>query len=657
MLLFSSMKDIDHHQKEKKASREKEKEKQNEEHAEAIRTMGESLDSQNINEMADLVTLDFENKMKGLKHKHCPCCQRVGLFVNLVKPRDSDTEVCTKCASTKAWQNNTVEGLPFWIDSEGEKQYDIPEELTCLREGEKLLIQQVSCYVPVLHLKHGQLGSQGHVCSFPLDLSEVCDKLPRFPNDVKVLKVVKTFQLDGGEIGTKAFHIRKDIVLNALRWLKKFNILYRDIEIIETNLDWIENGDEQELPCEIHQTNGNTTEEKDLGPSPIQVEHNNDLNDPVDHCFGVIPVVNNSKPKAKDKEVTECLEKAATQANMDFPYVSTDPVDEFDESQKIFCLAFPWLFPGGVGDFNDYRETSISLDDWIDNLLYYYDGRFASDKIWGFYVLNYQARRKNQTSGGFFVDGFYKDGPQNLEDLQEAISNGDNSWIDRITYYSQRVKGSAGYWRAKKAELYSWINYHVEQKNGAPNFFITLSCAEYHWPDIARLIADRFECVGLESPDLDNAYTKIINEYTLIVQEYFQARVETWLETVGKKVFGIKHYWVRYEFAPSRGQIHAHMLVITDHQGVFNKVFEMKNDKESQAAFLQQWVEKSFNMTTGVGFDLPNEIEKKDMNLESHPSKAYYGEQEDKKEDARQCLLCMQQHVCSAYCMRKRKYL
>ena len=226
-----------------------------------------------------------------------------------------------------------------------------------------------------------------------------------------------------------------------------------------------------------------------------------------------------------------------------------------------------------------------------------------------------------------------------------------------ITYYSQRAKGSAGYWRAKRAELYSWINYHVEQKHGAPNIFITLSCAEYHWPDIKRLMADRFECVDLESPDLEEAYTKIINEYTIIIQEYFQARVETWLATVGKKVFGIQHHWVRYEFAPSRGQIHAHMLVITNHQGIFNTVYEMKNDKDSQALFLQQWVEKSFNMTCGVGFDLPKVVNKNDINLDNHPSKTYYSEHKDTKEDGKQCLLCMQQHVCSAYCMRKCKYL
>jgi hypothetical protein len=55
------------------------------------------------------------------------------------------------------------------------------------------------------------------------------------------------------------------------------------------------------------------------------------------------------------------------------------------------------------------------------------DGRFAKDKMFGFYVLNYATRKKNQTSGGHFVDGFFKEGPKNLEDLEAKMHGGDTS--------------------------------------------------------------------------------------------------------------------------------------------------------------------------------------------------------------------------------------
>ena len=133
--------------------------------------------------------------------------------------------------------------------------------------------------------------------------------------------------------------------------------------------------------------------------------------------------------------------------------------------------------------------------------------------------------------------------------------------------------------------MYSWINHHIEAGHGAPNFFITLSCAEYLWPDIKRLIKDRFTIAGLDVPDLETSFVQIINDYTLIVQEYIQERVKIWLSTIGAKVFHIKHYWLRYEFAPSRGQIHAHMFAICDNPKVMKPYYTNISDKKSKKSF------------------------------------------------------------------------
>jgi hypothetical protein len=155
------------------------------------------------------------------------------------------------------------------------------------------------------------------------------------------------------------------------------------------------------------------------------------------------------------------------------------------------CRAFPWLFPGGIGDYSAYRERKITPDEWAERMLMLDDGRFAKDKMWCFFALNFATRRRNQGQGRYFATGFYKDAPKTLEELKENIKEGDTTFVDKITYYARRVKGSSAYWRAKKAELYSWINHHVAQGNGLPTFFITLSCAEYFWPDVIRLLNER----------------------------------------------------------------------------------------------------------------------------------------------------------------------
>jgi hypothetical protein len=310
------------------------------------------------------------------------------------------------------------------------------------------------------------------------------------------------------------------------------------------------------------------------------------------------------------------------------------------------------LFPGGYGDFGQFREKKLNVSDWTRNMLYYRDGRFAKDRIWCFFALDFATRKKNQMQGGFFVDGFFKEGPKNLDQLKAEIENGNTAWIDHLCYYSSQVAGSPGYWRAKRAEVYTWINHHIEAEHGPPNFFITLSCAEYLWQDIRRLISDRFTAAGLDAPDLETSFVQLVNDYTLIVQEYFQEQVKIWLSTIGAKVFHIKYYWLRYEFAPSRGQIHAHILAIHDNPVVMEPYYTNLGNKKKQEEFLYKWMTEELGMKASFPENSP--ISDKD----THPSKLSYKEvSKTSDKDFLCCLQKLQYHKCSAFCMRKQHVL
>ena len=192
-----------------------------------------------------------------------------------IKPSQRNKDICTVCQASHTRKEKTEQDLPIWYDKESNVQYYLPPQLRCLREGEKLLIQQVAAYVPLLHLKDGQIGSRGHVCSFVQDLSSICTVLPRLPDDVQFVKVVKKYLQEGGETASKTFTIRKQVVLHALNWLKEYNVEYKNIEIKESNLDWIENSDSQELPATLIQIANahaakNFQTSEDLGPSEVQ---------------------------------------------------------------------------------------------------------------------------------------------------------------------------------------------------------------------------------------------------------------------------------------------------------------------------------------------------------------------------------------------------
>jgi hypothetical protein len=294
-------------------------------------------------------------------------------------------------------------------------------------------------------------------------------------------------------------------------------------------------------------------------------------------------------------------------------------------------------------------------------LLRYQDGRFATDKLFGFYATNFIIRERNNRSGRWFVNKHHDNCPHTLEELKKQIEEGDTNFVRHLTFYSEKVKGSTGYWFKKRNELQTWIYHHVQQGNGAPMFFITLSCAEYLWPDIIDLIRERMELAGQDSSGCkvgSPTLAKILNEYSIVVQEYFQKRVVEWLDSVGKKILRIKHYWVRYEFAPGRGQIHAHLMAISSDNSIYTLChIDMQqrgsNGEEARANRLCDWASKTFGLTATVSDDFDN----KEVNQENTPVRIRFLDvpKLERQQDAELLMKHVQMHRCSKFCMRDAK--
>jgi hypothetical protein len=148
-----------------------------------------------------------------------------------------------------------------------------------------------------------------------------------------------------------------------------------------------------------------------------------------------------------------------------------------------------------------------------------------------------------------------------------------------------------------------------------------------------------------------------MNRYSIVVQEYFQQRVVKWLETVGKSIFRIKHYWIRYEFAPGRGQIHAHLLAIPDDHSIYEYChldLQQANGSEKRAQRMSEWAKEYLGLTATVSNDF-NELEATDPS----PVSVRFTEIEDlpemRDEDFQKLLKAVQIHECSGFCMRTKK--
>ena len=176
----------------------------------------------------------FEQDMLNCKFKYCKVCHQRRLIMV------TKTNVCSRCSTQKNVQLFTHQNkaLPTWTER-NRVYYNLPKELKNLTIAEKMLIQRVSPLIPVIHLKNGILGSRGHIVSFFQDLSTICNIFPRLPSEVSIVRVIRKSTTKAGDDVSKSFTVNRMRVLNALRWLKLHNPLYKDIEIDETRLNWL----------------------------------------------------------------------------------------------------------------------------------------------------------------------------------------------------------------------------------------------------------------------------------------------------------------------------------------------------------------------------------------------------------------------------------
>ena len=212
-------------------------------------------------------------------------------------------------------------------------------------------------------------------------------------------------------------------------------------------------------------------------------------------------------------------------------------------------------------------------------------------------------RRQNCSSGQWFISDFLYGQTPTIDELKQKIKDGDKQFISKMMYFTNKVRGSDSYWRTKRSEVYTWINHHIQEGNGAPSVFMTLSCAEYFWPDIERILKQKARDCENRTIDLDNEaeWHSLIRKYSMDIQEYFQMRTKDFLEKVAKEQFGITHYWCRFEFAKSRGQIHAHLLAITGPKSpigdINQKLHGLRSNPKRQAEVMDDWAFKHYGLT------------------------------------------------------------
>ena len=91
------------------------------------------------------------------------------------------------------------------------------------------------------------------------------------------------------------------------------------------------------------------------------------------------------------------------------------------------------------------------------------------------------------------------------------------------------------------------------------------------------------------------------------------------------------------------------MLAIHDNPNIMEPYYMNGANKQKQEECLHQWMKKELGITAWF----PEYLFNSDIEKESHPSKIFYKDiSMDKHEDFLLCLIKLQYHKCSAFCMR-----
>jgi len=213
------------------------------------------FDSSTMNRRKVLASIyGHEVRMFQKRHRKCYKCQGVSVIKDYTSLRyEKDVYQCLNCRNysiTSFWKSNSDMMLPVWYDDDNNVHFDVPSELKNLRLGEQLLIQRLSCFVPIVHIKNGIMGIHGNCVCFRQETAEICNILPRLR--VNAIKIIRSYNnKENSSIHNfDIFVIRRNIVMQALKWLKKYHKWYRDdpdLKIEESNLDWMGNSNEAQL--------------------------------------------------------------------------------------------------------------------------------------------------------------------------------------------------------------------------------------------------------------------------------------------------------------------------------------------------------------------------------------------------------------------------
>ena len=119
----------------------------------------------------------FEVQQMSYTFKHCLIWHERRIQIN-----SSDNNFCSRCSTDK--KNIKMFSIENKMDPK-----PVPTELQNLSLVEQQLICRIAPLMHIHMLKHGGIAANGHCVTFPQNVNEPAQILPRLPQDISMLRV------------------------------------------------------------------------------------------------------------------------------------------------------------------------------------------------------------------------------------------------------------------------------------------------------------------------------------------------------------------------------------------------------------------------------------------------------------------------------------
>ena len=247
--------------------------------------------------------------------------------------------------------------------------------------------------------------------------------------------------------------------------------------------------------------------------------------------------------------------KTYKQRRVESPFLNFGKVKGLD----VMCL--PQVFPNGKGGWDDDRKRKVRAREYCMYRLAHKSGRFRRCAKWC--QMMHFLKLENSMNQGLYASTHTgcKVSKMKVGELRQRVSKGDVDVERDISVAFAKIRGTKEYWQQQQSDLRA-----MDEQFGPATFFVTLSCAEWKWPELERYLRTVNSVLpGVQSMNASD----LIKVDPVSVSEFFERRFQAFMKWVlcprnekgepEEGVLGVvEHYYWRREYQ-ARGAPHIHM--------------------------------------------------------------------------------------------------